>query len=194
MGSPNRAVSIAGTIVVASMLAPASAEARVYLSQEQALRLAFGEGATIEREVFFLTGEQLSRARELAGKGVDFPSALLTRYRGSREGRLLGWAYFDTHPVRTLAETILVVVGEAGAIERVEVVAFLEPEDYLPKPRWLEQFTGRKLDRQLDLYRGIHGITGATLSARAVTDATRRVLALHEVLAASGPAKSGGSR
>lgn len=177
-----------------AVLGAGAAEARVYLTREQALRLAFGEGAEIEREVFFLTEAQLARARELAGPGVGLESALLTRYRGSRQGRLAGWAYFDTHAVRTLQETLMIVVAPEGGLARVEIVAFLEPEEYLPKRRWLEQFRGRRLDGQLDLFRGIHGITGATLSARAVTDATRRVLALHAAVGAAPPRPGGESR
>lgn len=177
-----------------ALMGSGTAEGRVYLTQEQALRLAFGEGAQVEREVFFLTEAELARARGLAGPGVRIASALLTRYRGSRQGRLAGWAYFDTHPVRTLQETLMVVVAPEGGIARVEIVAFLEPEEYLPKRRWLEQFRGRGLDGELDLFRGIHGITGATLSARAVADATRRVLALHAAVGAQRPRPARGPR
>ncbi len=177
-----------------ALLGPGAVEGRVYLTQEQALRLAFGEGAQLEREVFFLTEAQLARARELAGPGIRLESALLTRYRGSRGGQLAGWAYFDTHAVRTLQQTLMIVVAPDGGVARVEIVAFLEPEEYLPKRRWLEQFSGRRLDGRLDLFRGIHGITGATLSARAVTDATRRVLALHAAVGTAPPRPGGQSR
>jgi hypothetical protein len=43
-------------------------------------------------------------------------------------------------------------------------------------------FQGRPLDRELAVSRAIHGVTGATLSARAATEAVRRTLALHQVL------------
>ena len=57
----------------------------------------------------------------------------------------------------------------------------IEPEEYLPRPSWYAQFIGKRLDDDLRLKRGIKGVTGATLTARATTDAARRLLALHAV-------------
>jgi hypothetical protein len=168
-------VSLAALLAVAGR-----AEAKVFLSQEQALRLAFGEGATTQKKTAYLTEAQLARARELAG--VEVSSALVTRYEGRGGGASLGFAYFDTHVVRTLPETLMIVVGPDGAVRRVDVVVFSEPEDYLPRAAWFSEFHGRKLDRELSVKRGIHGITGATLSSGAATDAVRRILAIHATL------------
>ena len=172
----------AGARLLPLLLAAAAAPAwaRVLLTPEEALRLAFG-AASVERQAKFLTDAQLARARELAGVPID--SALVTRYVAAAAGGATSAAYFDTHVVRTLPETVLLVVGPDGRISRLEVVAFGEPEDYLPRARWLQQFPGRALDAELSVRRGLHGITGATLSAQAVTDAARRILAIHQVLA-----------
>jgi hypothetical protein len=113
---------------------------------------------------------------------VQVEGELVTRYVGREGGRLLGTAYFDTHRVRTLQETLMVVVGPDGKVARVEVLTFGEPDEYLPRPAWYAQFQGRALDRELAVSRGIHGVTGATLSARTATEAVRRTLALHQVL------------
>ncbi len=165
----------------ALVAAAGTAGARVLLSRDQALRLAFAD-ASVERQARFLTDAQMAHAREIAGDGVEIPSALVTRYVATLDGKAVGTAYFDTHTVRSLPETVMVVVESGARIARVEVLSFGEPEDYLPKAGWLGQFSGRVLDRDLAIKRGIHGITGATLSARAVTEATRRVLAIHRVL------------
>ncbi len=160
---------------------------KVFLDQRAALILAFGEQARVERKVVFLTEAQLARARELAGRGVEIESALVTTYTGrSGAGALLGTAYFDSHRVRTLPETVMIVVSPEGTVARVEIVSFAEPEEYKPRPTWLEQYRGRALDRELASKRGVHGITGATLSAEAVTEAVRRVLAIHGTLAETG--------
>jgi hypothetical protein len=170
------------TVFVGSAIG-APALATVYLTQADALKLAFPAGSTVERTTAFLTEAQLGAARSRAGKGIDIASALVTRYVGKdAQGRVLGTAYFDTHRVRTLDETIMVVVDPADRTVRVEILSFAEPPDYLPKKKWLEQFAGRALDPELSVQRGIHVITGATLSSHAATDAVRRVLALHETL------------
>ncbi len=110
------------------------------------------------------------------------------RYVAHRDGSLVGTAYFDVHRVRTLEETLLVVVQPDGTVGRVEVVSFDEPLDYLPRDGWYRQFDGRPLDDDLDLDRAIRSVSGATLTAVATTAATRRVLALHRILEGRDPA------
>jgi Na+-translocating ferredoxin:NAD+ oxidoreductase RnfG subunit len=166
-------------LAVASLQASLPAFAVVLQSQEEALQAAFPE-ATVERHTAFLDDDQVARIRSLAGSEPS--SRVVNYYRGIREDRMVGTAYFDGHRVRTLPEVLMVVVGPEGTVKRVSVLSFLEPKDYLPRQRWLDQFQGRALEEGLSLKREIRGITGATLSARAVTDAVRRALALHQVL------------
>jgi hypothetical protein len=64
----------------------------------------------------------------------------------------------------------------------VEAVAFREPEEYRAKEAWVKQFEGKGLDPQLSLKGAIRPLSGATLTAHAMTDAARRCLALHQVL------------
>lgn len=175
VGSSRRA--LAALLLLALAAAPAAA--KVFLSVDEALKLAFPD-SKVERKTAYLTAEQVRRARELSG--VEVPSALVTYYLARRAGQPAGTAYFDTHRVRTLPETLMVVVDPQGRVARIEVIAFREPEEYLPRGIWYEQFRGRGLDRELRLKQKIRPVTGATLTARATTDAVRRVLALHQVI------------
>jgi hypothetical protein len=164
-------------IVVLAAAAPAGA--KVFLTQDEALKLAF-PGAAIERRTVFLTDGQAREAAALSGGPP--PSALAVAYVATKDGRLAGTAYFDTHTVRTQPETLMVVVAPAGTIARVEVLSFSEPEEYLPREHWYAQFLGKALNDELAMKRGIRPVSGATLTARATTEAARRVLALHQVL------------
>lgn len=155
------------------------AEAKVFLSTEEALRLAF-PNATVERKTAFLTPQELTRARTEAA--VEVRSAVVVQYLARRDGRLIGTAYFDTHRVRTLEETVLVVVDLAGKVARIETLSFREPTEYLPRATWYAQFLGRGLDSELKLDRAIRPVTGATLTATAAVAAVRRTLAIHHVL------------
>ena len=165
---------------MAAVLAATATHAKVFLSQEEALKLAF-PAATVERKSAFLTTEQQREAQALSGDEA-LPSALVVYYVATQDGREVGTAYFDTHTVRTMPETIMVVVDAAGRAARIEVLSFQEPEEYLPRPRWYEQFHGKPLDDELSMKRGIRPVAGATLTARATTEAARRVLALHHVI------------
>ena len=155
-----------------------AAEARVYLTVPQALDAAFPPPAQVERRTLYLDEAQAGRAAEAAG--VPIEARVLPYYIGSRDGRVIGYAYFDTHLVRTLPETILILVAPDGKLSRIDIVSFDEPEDYLPSGRWLQQFPGRGLE-DLGVRQGLRALTGATLSSRAVTQAARRVLALHRL-------------
>ena len=157
-----------------------AASARVLMTQEQALASAFPAGTKVTREKFFLTPQQLAEARRESG--VDFNDQLIIRYAGTREGKIVGWAYFDSHRVRTLPETVMIVVTPDAKIDRIDILSFDEPTDYFPKRRWLDQLLGRKLDPELSLNGAVRPISGASLTGRAIVNASRKVLALHHVL------------
>jgi hypothetical protein len=186
----------AAAILVCWLAAVLPVPGAVLLSQEEALALAF-PGAQVERRTAYLDAAQLAEARRLAGDGVPVPTALVPHYVARRDGRLVGAAYFDTHKVRTEAATVMYVIGVDDRLLRVEVIAFAEPPDYLPRPAWLQQFQARGLDADLALKRGIRPLTGASLTAVGITHAARRVLALHRVIAPLGgepPAEGTGQR
>lgn len=166
----------------AAALLAVSAWATVLVSVEEALALAF-PGATTQRETLFLTDDQVRDASELSG--AELESALVTRYAATDAGgAVVGHAYLDTHLVRTLPETLMIVVSPDGTVGRVEVVVFREPVEYMPREGWYRQYDGEELDDELSLKRDIRPITGATLTARATTEAVRRVLAIHQVVTA----------
>lgn len=177
--------SIVVAMLLGACLAADAAPARVLLTVDEALALAF-PGAEIERGTIYLTPPQLERAETLAGQKPG--SAIVHPYVARKGCALVGTAYFDVHLVRTLAETVMVTVDPAGKIGRIEVLSFDEPPEYLPRSAWYRQFEGRQLDAELALRRAIRPVAGATLTARATTDAARRVLALHRVVTETAPA------
>jgi hypothetical protein len=151
----------------------------VLITVDEALKLAF-PASTVKRQTIYLSKEQIAQARKLAG--VDIPSALVYPYVAMKDGEIMGIAYFDAHVVRTLPETIMMTVNLEDRIQRIEVLDFNEPRDYVPKAAWYQQFVGQRLDDDLALKRNIRSIAGATLTARHTTDAVRRMMALHHVI------------
>ncbi|MGA7616044.1 MAG: FMN-binding protein [Thermoanaerobaculia bacterium] len=174
---------------VLAMMTPPVAHGRVFMDQQHALSTAFAPGTTVRRETVFLTDAQLQTARRLSGS--DFEDKLVIRYAGVKDGKVIGWAYFDAHRVRTLPETIMVLVTPDGKISRVDILSFNEPMDYLPKERWLEQLDGHSLDDELALDRAIRPISGASLSGRAIVRASRKILAIHHAIEGNRPASQG---
>jgi hypothetical protein len=175
---------LAALLFVTCALAPAGSGAQV-LTQDQALALAF-PGATLERRTAYLSEADLVSVRELAGSHVQVHSTVVSYYVARAGTQPLGVAYFDAHRVRTLPEVLMVVVGPDDRIQRVETVSFQEPPEYRAPSGWLRLFETQALDDGLSLKGEIPTMTGATLTSRAVTDAARRVLALHRVISPFG--------
>jgi Na+-translocating ferredoxin:NAD+ oxidoreductase RnfG subunit len=149
------------------------------LTPAEALALAFPD-CKVERIMHSLDKKQLAKAKKLAGEKTGRSS--VRAYRASKDGKLVGTAYFDQHKVRSKAQLLMVALDGANKISRVELLRFDEPPEYRPRAKWFAKFRGKKLDAALKLKAGIPNLTGATLSARASLSAVRRLLAVHQVL------------
>ena len=189
----SRLVSFSSVLLMIAVAAPSPGAAAELMGVGEALALAFPAPAVTKKKTLYLDAEQTAAIAELAGS--ELPSRIVTCYEAfasDEDGAArVGWACLDTHIVRTLPETLLVVVGPDRKVKRVEVLAFKEPQDYMLSERWMQQLEGQPLDDELALKRKIRVMSGATLSSRATTLATRRVLALVELeLAGPGEAET----
>jgi hypothetical protein len=172
-------------VLIALVLAsPGDLPAKVFYAKDEAIKAAFPEADAIEKQTFFLTDDQKKQIEILARTPLD--SKLVTIYIGKRGQKLLGYAMIDVHTVRTMPEAIMVVLSPEGRVASTLVLAFYEPLDYLPNERWLKQFDQVSLTPDLRVGGRIAGITGATLTARAMTESVRKVLSLYQALIAKG--------
>lgn len=174
------------TLVLIALVfaAPGDLLAKVFYAKDEAIKAAFPEADVIENKTFVLTEAQQKQIESLARTRLD--SKLVTMYIGRRGETLLGYAVIDMHTVRTLPEAVMVVLSPDGRVASTLILAFYEPLDYLPPERWLKQFDQAKLTPDLRVGGRIAGITGATLTARAMAESVRKVLALYQVLIAKG--------
>jgi hypothetical protein len=155
------------------------ASATVFYARDEALKLAFPDADRVEARDLFLTAAQRQAIEQSAKSKLE--SDLLTIYVGHRGDQVQGFAIFDTHNVRTLPETFLIVLAPDGSVAATHLLAFYEPTEYAPPTRWLDQFHGQGLSDDLRVGRGIATITGSTLTSEAVTGGIRRALAIYQV-------------
>ncbi len=178
---------LTAALICLSALLSAPAEGgsgKVFLTQQEALTLAFPK-AKVEKRTHYLEDAQRKQAEKAAGSKIG--KGVVRSYTArDASGALLGTAYFDRHKVRTLPAVLMVVVAPDHSVQRIEVLSFAEPLDYLPKGKWFGQFLGKKLGPELALKKQVRNASGATLTARSTTAAVRRTLALHQAL--HGPA------
>jgi len=170
---------LAAACVVVGLGADA-AWAKLYRTRAAALELVFGNAARFEPRTVYFTPAQVDTVAQRAR--APFDTARFTYWIATHGDTVLGRAYLDTREVRTMPATLLIAVDPTGHVRGVEVLAFHEPEDYLPPERWLQRFVGQKLSSHLRPGDAVDGISGATFSARAVTAAVRRSLAIDAVV------------
>ncbi len=114
--------------------------------------------------------------------GEDALPKIVVLHVAWKGGEVLGYAHIDVHNVRTKPEAFMIVLTPEGVVRSVRILAFHEPLDYLPTDRWYAQFEGKGREDRLRVGGDLHGVVGATLSARAAADGVRRMLAYWEVL------------
>ncbi|MBW2270938.1 MAG: FMN-binding protein [Deltaproteobacteria bacterium] len=163
---------------------PIAAQAKVFLSRTEALDLAFPHADRVDSQTYILSAGEAARIEKLSRSPLD--SMLVEIYTGFRGGVVSGYAVIDIHNVRTLPEAFMVVLSPAGEVQSLRLLAFHEPLQYRPTDRWYTQFDDKSLAEPLRVGGDVHGVVGATLSARATARGVRRVLAFYEVLIESG--------
>jgi hypothetical protein len=179
MGPGARAIRLAAMGAGTLLLAAARARAGVILTEKAALERAF-PGQAPERRTLYLTEQQTTAVQKAARSKL--PSPVVTVWEARKGGAVTGRAYLDTHVVRTMPETVMTVAEPDGRLRMALVLQFNEPSDYLPRDRWLALMSGKALDDDLWPGRGVHRVTGATLTAQALTEAVRRCLAIDALV------------
>lgn len=128
-----------------------------------------------EVRTLWLTADHQAAARSILGHA----------YRGLRlrywsKGKRTAWILDEIGKERPI--TIGVVVDD-GRVSRVDILEYRESRGgEIRHPFFTAQFAGLALEDDLDLSGNIDGITGATLSVRAVTNTTRFALYLDRYL------------
>jgi hypothetical protein len=165
-------------VFMALLLQAGSPLAKVYSTKDEALGKAF-PGARIERKNIFLTEGDMKKVE--GRSGAEVTSRLFTYYMALKGDALVGYAVIDRHTVRTKPEVYMAVIRPDLAMDYVEILAFYEPEEYLPMKRWLNQFAGKYLNDGLWVKRDIQAISGATITSYTLTREIRKVLAILEL-------------
>lgn len=157
-----------GLMVVILWMAAFSAAGEEYLGRDEFLDLACGDSQP-EMHTLWVTEEMRTAATAAVGW---MPNALRLRYW--QEGSCTAWILEDIGKIKPIT---LGIVVSGNRIERVEVLAFRESRGWeIRYPFFTGQFNGLTLADDGYLSQPIDGITGATLSVRAVERVARLAL------------------
>lgn len=165
-----RPIRVAAAFLLLSAIGT-HAQSGQYLKREEFLNAAFAAGPPAEK-VLWVDRELRASIEEILGHPL---SALRIRYW--RNESTTAWILDEIGKEKPI--TIGVTVTD-GAIGSVKILEFRESRGWEVRyPFFTDQFTGAGLDRRRELDRRIDGITGATLSVRAVDKIARVALYLH---------------
>jgi len=161
--------AILTTLCLLFLVTGAAAE-QVYQTPSDFVDQAFA-GAPPKPAVLWLNRERQTVIRQILGHPLR---QLRLRYwaRGGKSAWILQ-EIGKEHPITTG------IVAEDGKIGQIRVLIYRESRGYEVRNAFFtDQFKGAGLDEQLRLDRPIDGISGATLSVRALTKLARLALYL----------------
>lgn len=178
-------ILLALTVLIVVMGFEREAESLVFMKREEALTSAFPDADNIIKTKIFLTEEQVREVESLSKTSLD--SRFYVIYEGKRGDEVLGYAIIDTHMLRSQSETVMFVINTDGTLRYAEVLAFFEPPDYIAGEKWMNLFRNKGLDTHpLRLGNDIPNMSGATITAVAITNSVRKFLAIYNVSAEQG--------
>ena len=141
------------------------------MTLEAFLDLAFDQ-AEPQQEALWFSGDQREAIKDMLGRE---PATLRQRYWGS--GTRTAWILEEIGKERPITIGIAV---DAERISRVEILTFRESRGWEVRyPFFTEQFVGLELNGTGKLSGHVDGVTGATLSVRAVKKVAQLALFLH---------------
>ncbi|AKF24439.1 hypothetical protein YH65_02790 [Sulfurovum lithotrophicum] len=154
---------------------PLSANIKV----EQVAKSSFASVSDIEAKRIILTKEQHKQVQQRARAKVT--TKVYRYYLFKSGGKTVGYGILISRKVRTKMATVLYGFTPAGTLKFSEIMAFGEPPEFIPNDTWMGQFKNKGRNAPLKMGKDIPTISGATLSARNISDGARIARALFEI-------------
>lgn len=154
--------------------------AKETISIEQILQTNFQDSnisnITVEKKSLVLTKEDVQNIQTQARSKVD--SKIVRYYKVTKDNTIIGNAILLKKKIRTKTAAVLYMVDNNNSMVGIEIINFKEPLEYKPNIGWQETFIGKTHEDTLMAGNDIPTISGATLSARAITNSARLALGI----------------
>jgi hypothetical protein len=163
------------TAGLALITAPMIAQAKIYISVEQAQKILF-PNKTLTKTPILVTDDLQDRIR--SASGIRHP------FQGDRIWKVAdgSWLIIDEVVGKHEMITYAVSLSPTGSVQGIEILEYVESYGYeVAEASWRKQFIGKTINDPVKLNQDIQNIGGATLSCKHLTDGVRRVLALYDL-------------
>jgi thiamine biosynthesis lipoprotein len=151
----------------------------VYLTEAEALRVAFPGADRVEKKLVAFAKEKREVIARKAGRQAA--PGIFRYFVGTRAGETIGYAVIEDCLGKSEPITYLVAIDADRRIRCVEILAYREARgSEVRQSGWREQFVGKRAESPLRVGTDVRNIAGATISCRSVTDGIRLQLACLE--------------
>jgi Na+-translocating ferredoxin:NAD+ oxidoreductase RnfG subunit len=151
--------------------------AKVLISPIDAMKQSFGTNAKVVKKNILINSKQAKTIQTNAKTKLS--SKIFRTFKATKGSEILGYGVLINKKVRSKNAVVLYLISKESTLLGIEIIAFNEPMEYIPSKKWISQFENVPTDKQLNVGREIPTITGATLSARSITDSSRLAFAFY---------------
>jgi hypothetical protein len=160
---------------LAMMSAPIIAQAKIYVSIEQAQKIIF-PSQSLTKAPIIITDEMQEKMR--AASSIRYP------FRGDRIWKTAdgSWLIIDEVIGKHEMITYAVALNSHGSVLGIEILEYVESYGYeVAEVDWRKQFVGKTAKDPIKLNHDIQNIGGATLSCKHITDGVKRLAVLYDL-------------
>lgn len=150
------------------------------VSVKDVIETSFQYVTKIEPKSLILSSAQFKQIRNMAKAAID--TKVYRYYTILSDTKKIGVAVLITRKVRSKKATVLYAFDKTGILRFSEIMAFGEPPEFIPSKIWMSQLQQQKPSAKLTVGKDIPTISGATLSARSITQSARVARAIYNIV------------
>ena len=170
-------------IGLAAVTAPIIAQAKIYVSVEQAQKILIPNKSLVKNPII-ITDDLQDKMRSA--------SSIRHPFQGDRIWKAADGSWFIVDEVVGKHEmiTYAVALNDRGSVLGIEILEYVESYGYeVSEVQWRQQFIGKTVKDPIKLNQDIQNIGGATLSSKHLTDGVKRITVLHDLALKNIPIK-----
>jgi len=153
---------------------------KVYFTEAEALAKVFPDADSFWVEEWIPTSQERTEIEEHLAWRIKEEKFVI--HRAGKDGQDLGFAMITEERGRFKPITFIVKTSAEQKVDMVLVMVYRESRgDGVKRQRFLKQFRDKEASDHLRLNRDIIGVSGATMSSRALAIGVKKVLAVLEL-------------
>lgn len=152
--------------------------AKMLMSPIDAMKQSFGEKSEISKKNILVTRAQIQIIEKNAKAKAK--TKIFRVFKAKIDDEILGYGIILKRKIRSQNTVVLYIISKDGVLKNIDIIAFNEPIEYIPSNTWIQQFNETPTDKMLRVSKDIPTITGATMSARSIVDASRIAFAFYK--------------